>query len=360
MKTSVTSPSVAERLRGAVWGSLAGDAACLGSHWVYDLNELARLFPDGIAGFEPSRQGHYHFGKQPGDQTHYGDGALLMLESIARCGAFSAGDFGERFMAVMGSDTYTGYRDNATRNTLKNFHEFIANNPGTRFDFQQGADDDQPATVTRLAPLVARHWRDTRLPDLAASAAKVCQNNARAVAYAQGLAEMLRRLIEGSEPEAALTAVAAAMATAGAPESEVAEKIRAALAAQKESVLEATLRFGQSCQLAGSFPAALQAVLANRHDYAAAILATASAGGDNAGRAAMIGACLGAYLGVGAIPESWRSRLTAHDLIERELVLIVEVADAPRILEQRLARFDPARHGGEVMATDEPLGAEKW
>ena len=28
-------------------------------------------------------------------------------------------------------------------------------------------------------------------------------------------------------------------------------------------------------------------------------------------------------------------------------------------LEQRLARFDPARHGGEVMA-DPPVGAERW
>lgn len=28
-------------------------------------------------------------------------------------------------------------------------------------------------------------------------------------------------------------------------------------------------------------------------------------------------------------------------------------------LEQRLAIFDPARHGGEIMAT-QPLGAEKW
>jgi ADP-ribosylglycohydrolase len=316
------SSSVAERLRGAVWGSLVGDAVCLGSHWVYDLKELARLFPNGIVGFEPSRVGHYHFGKQPGDLTHYGDGALLMLGSIARCGEFSVNDFGERFVALFGS-SYTGYLDHATLDTLAHYREFITNHPGIPFDFQQGADDDQPAMVTRLAPLVARHWRDPQLPELVAAATRVCQNNARAVAYAQGLAEILRRLIEGSEPEAALTAVAAAMATGGAPESEVAEKIRAALAAQKESVLEATLRFGQSCPLAGNFPAALQAVLAHRHDYAAAILATASAGGDNAGRAAMIGACLGAYLGVGAIPEAWRSRLTAHGFIERELELIV-------------------------------------
>lgn len=40
-------------------------------------------------------------------------------------------------------------------------------------------------------------------------------------------------------------------------------------------------------------------------------------------------------------------------------VVIAPVADAQLTLEQRLARFDSARHGGEVMAT-EALGAERW
>jgi len=31
----------------------------------------------------------------------------------------------------------------------------------------------------------------------------------------------------------------------------------------------------------------------------------------------------------------------------------------PLSLEERLARFDPARHGGQVMRTANPLGAEK-
>jgi antitoxin MazE len=41
-------------------------------------------------------------------------------------------------------------------------------------------------------------------------------------------------------------------------------------------------------------------------------------------------------------------------------IIITPVTDAPLTLEQRLARFDSNRHGGEVMATSELLGAEKW
>ncbi|HEY5439708.1 MAG TPA: AbrB/MazE/SpoVT family DNA-binding domain-containing protein [Gemmatimonadaceae bacterium] len=45
--------------------------------------------------------------------------------------------------------------------------------------------------------------------------------------------------------------------------------------------------------------------------------------------------------------------------VEGRQVVITPVADAPLTLEQRLALFDPARHGGEAMAA--PLaGAERW
>ena len=40
-------------------------------------------------------------------------------------------------------------------------------------------------------------------------------------------------------------------------------------------------------------------------------------------------------------------------------VVITPLADAPLSLEQRLERFDPARHGGEVMITKN-IGAERW
>lgn len=45
--------------------------------------------------------------------------------------------------------------------------------------------------------------------------------------------------------------------------------------------------------------------------------------------------------------------------VEGAQVVITPVANAPLTLEQRLALFDPARHGGEAMASA-PLGAERW
>lgn len=45
--------------------------------------------------------------------------------------------------------------------------------------------------------------------------------------------------------------------------------------------------------------------------------------------------------------------------VEEGRVVITPLDDAPLTLEQRLARFNPAKHGGEAMSV-EPLGAEKW
>jgi len=41
-------------------------------------------------------------------------------------------------------------------------------------------------------------------------------------------------------------------------------------------------------------------------------------------------------------------------------VVITPVVNTQLTLAQRLASFDPARHGGEAMTTDQAVGAERW
>jgi len=47
-------------------------------------------------------------------------------------------------------------------------------------------------------------------------------------------------------------------------------------------------------------------------------------------------------------------------VVDKERVVITPVNDVQHTLEERLASFDPSRHGGEFMATGDLLGAEKW
>lgn len=46
--------------------------------------------------------------------------------------------------------------------------------------------------------------------------------------------------------------------------------------------------------------------------------------------------------------------------VEGDHVVITPVDDSSLTLEQRLAVYDPKRHGGEQMTTTKALGAERW
>ncbi|MBL4743096.1 MAG: AbrB/MazE/SpoVT family DNA-binding domain-containing protein [Cycloclasticus sp.] len=41
-------------------------------------------------------------------------------------------------------------------------------------------------------------------------------------------------------------------------------------------------------------------------------------------------------------------------------IIITPIVSETLTLEERLANFDPAIHGGEAMAVSESVGAEKW
>lgn len=315
--------SFPDRVRGALWGELCGDAFCLGSHWMYSMYEIAQTFPGGIVGFETPSPGHYHHNKRSGDFTHYGDAALVMLASVADQGRFEAEDFGSSLLKLMIEGKYPGYRDKATLGMIANYRAHLDRKPGVPFDYQQGADDDQPATVTHIAPVVIAHLNDPDLLDILAAATRVCQNNVRAIAFAQAAGLILRCLLQGSTPDAAVAETRTIIRAPDPSWAEVNKRMKVACAARMLDVTEATMLFGQSCPLYSSFTAALHTTLICPNDFARAIAATAAAGGDSAGRAAMIGAWLGAHLGVKAIPDAWRSRLNAHDRIEADVERIV-------------------------------------
>jgi ADP-ribosylglycohydrolase len=118
---------------------------------------------------------------------------------------------------------------------------------------------------------------------------------------------------------------------------ELRQQTQKVLAQTGKDVTEATLEFGQACPLPQSFPAALHAFVKHSHDFETAILSTLRAGGDNAGRGAMLGSWLGAHLGVDAIPREWRTRLTAAPQISAALDKIL--LDEGRALDPRGSRL---------------------
>lgn len=304
-------PTLESRLRAAVWGQFIGDAAALGAHWIYDLDELATRFPSGIQGFEEPHAGHYHAGKQSGDQTHYGDAALLLLESLAACGSeFRERDFEMRIASYFGSEVCKSYVDSTTRRMLEDSRK-------SPKQFQVSAQDDQPATISRLAPLVvAYHQRPTEeLLSAVRQLTLVVQSHPLALGCASAHAVLLGHLLNGSDfPEAfEMTRKSPHVSCDGSDYFEFAHMLRGL------DVITATGRFGQSCGLSQSFPSALHAGLLHHQDFTKGILQTVRAGGDCAARAAMLGAWMGAIHGMEGIPKEWLDRLRCKSRITLSL-----------------------------------------
>ena len=72
-----------DKLSGLLYGSFVADALALGVH--YKRAELRRDF-GRVTDYLDPREESYHPSKKRGEQTHYGDQALTLMESIkSRC-----------------------------------------------------------------------------------------------------------------------------------------------------------------------------------------------------------------------------------------------------------------------------------
>ena len=302
-------PDFVDRAKGAIVGQFIGDAMALGSHWHYNLLERERLYPGGIRGFERPVPGHYHAGRNPGDPTHYGDAAMLLLQSLVADRGFDARGFGRRFVSAFDAG-YAGYRDKPTRLTIENAKPQV-DDPA--FAFQSGADDFQTVSMCRMAPVAVLHAGHSDLDAVVEAVVRVTQANAEAVAHNQVFARTLSALLSGMAIEAAIDTACREQSGIGADL--VRLRRSDADSMLEKSVIDATGLVGRSCYLPCTFPSILHACQKHRGNFTTAVLETVRAGGDNASRAACVGAVLGAAVGFSAIPGRLIDSLNASKTI---------------------------------------------
>ena len=316
-----------DSLKGMVIGQFLGDAASLGVHWIYNTKDIASAYPEGLQGFETPAEGHYHAGKSSGDLTHYGDAAWVLLQALADEEVFDVAVFGTLFAQKMDPiNGYTGYFDAATRGTLENYknHLEVSKEP---YSFQEGADDDQLASISSLAVFVAFYIsRLGAVPEDPSDLfvqleqlTRVRQNNDRAVAYCIAHTRLLLELLKGRDIHSAFHHVEEQLDTDAKFDREIHRKLKDAFELKHKNTIEATDILGQSCPLICSFPAAVQSTMKHNEDFEVAILETVRAGGDSAGRAAMIGSWIGARIGAEGLPMAWVEKLSLSSEIHAVL-----------------------------------------
>lgn len=293
-----------DNAKAMVLASFAGDSLALGVHWVYDQALIASTY-GRVRELLPPAPGSYHAGKDIGDFTHYGDQALVLLDSLAHAGAFDPQDFSTRWRALF-EGGYTGYVDRATRNTLDHL------SGGWEYP-DAGSGSTDLAGASRIAPLAYRYREDlASLVQAARSQTAMTHNTANVIDAAEFFARTAHGVLHGQAPaEAMVQALANRL-----PGSPLHGWLEHGLAAAGRDSVQAIAEFGQSCSIDGAFQGVVQLIARHPDALAEALGDSAMGGGDSAARNMLVGMVLGARGGMAAIPARWLEEMKAKKRIE--------------------------------------------
>jgi ADP-ribosylglycohydrolase len=299
------------KAQAMLFAAFAADALALPVHWIYDATKLKKDY-GRVTEFLKPAEGSYHFGKDRGEFTHYGDQMLVLLESVAASGGFRLDDFAYRWRQLF--TEYRGYVDGATRVTLENFARGEAPEDG-------GSSSNDLAGAARIVPLVLCYRDDLdALVRAARMQTQMTHNHPEVVEAADFFARVLWHVLQGRSPVAAIQDVSANVAT-GISLAEWMEEGRQLMTVASVTAIGG---LGQSCSAPHAFPAVIQLIARHQNNLAEALVENVMAGGDSAGRGILVGAVLGAHLGWTAIPTEWIDGLKSHETISK-LAAAVEV-----------------------------------
>lgn len=290
--------------------SFAADALALGGHWVYNAAVIEKKY-GRLDRYELPLGRSYHPTKDKGQFTHYGDQMLLLLEDIATTPGFDLSHFAQTWRNYF--QTYDGYRDHATKDTLENFN----NNLG---DAHSGSPSKDLAGASRISPLIYYARQTDSDPRNAVELQTgMTHNHPDVIQSALFFTEITLAVLNGERPSEAIES---------AVKLSNYENIRIWTEAAKGSLAketrEAIAEFGQQCAAEAAFPGTIHLILKFENDLKEALVENVMAGGDSAARGMAVGMVLGAHVGMAGIPTHWLSEMRAAEHIMR----LMEAIDA--------------------------------
>ncbi len=298
-----------DKLRGAVFGSFAGDSLALGVHWIYDTKEILTDYGRVTSLIDPSPD-LYHPTRKKGEFTHYGDQALVLLESVAIKGGFDPEDSSQRWLSLF--ENYDGYVDQATRSTLRNY--------SLEKDWKDaGSASEDLAGASRIAPLVYRYSNNLdALVEASRTQTKMTHNHPLVIEAAEFFARSAYAVVRGTNPISAMTQTLDDFFK----HSRLTSLFEAGLKTIDEKTTPAITRLGQGCDVTEAFPSVVHLIAKYQENFEEALIECVMAGGDSAARAMAVGMVLGAHVGEHNIPRKWLSGLKARQEINNFLDMV--------------------------------------
>lgn len=262
-------------------------------------------------------------------QLRYTDNTALMLavaETLVEFGGIDPQILGNRFQEYYHKERWRGYGD-----SMRDIQALVSREGVGHIDaaarLYDGAGSYGNGAATRITPLVLYYGASEALADGIDAAVRVTHAHPIALDGARVLAAAQVRAFGMNphrpfSPQAFLEALIDAART---PEMRRKLELVAGLLDGTVPPPEAARRLELSTATHESIPFALYCFLDHPHEFMECVLAAVLHGGDRDTMGAVAGALSGAFLGIGAIPSSWRGRLEndqhiealAHELVVR-------------------------------------------
>ena len=274
------------KIKDMVFSSLIADAYCLGSHWVYDEEQLQNM----KINWENLNNACsiWHKGKSAGEFTHYGDQTYNFYKFLEDKEIFYVNQYVQDWYTKM--TTYSGYIDGATRDTIKNIEDGLQVPCGsTSHDF---------SIVSRIVSLLKVSDSKEQFVNNAQEFVKATHNDSSVVESAKFFANLIVDVLEGKEIVQAIEDLKEKYS------SNIQGWVSKGLASKNDTTFNAIRNFGPACDVEGAFPSVIH-LLAKYDNFKDAMINNAQAGGDNSARAMLVAPILVAKYGTIKIPAAW-------------------------------------------------------
>ena len=284
-----------EKIKDLVISSLVIDSYCLGTHWVYDEEQLIDNSINWNALNVPIAL--WHKGKIAGDFTHYGDQTLWLYEFLKDKNSFDENAFKDFWFEKM--KHYTGYIDGASRNTLSNIEEKIS---------PSGSSSTDLSIVGRIAPLLKVSKTKNEFFKNVEKFVSITHNSQLAKDCADFFAKLLILVLEKNDIKKSI------LKQKETCDEHFQSMIEKALNSKEEDSFKAIRDFGPACDINGGFSGVIY-LLIKYDNLKNMIIANSKAGGDTSARAMIATIIFMANHEIGQLPKEWMN-INAKEKIE--------------------------------------------
>ena len=274
-----------KKIKDLVLSSLVADSYCLGTHWIYDENQLINNDINWEELNAP--MAIWHKGKSAGDFTHYGDQNYWLYEFLKDKNSFNEKEFLDFWFEKM--KTYTGYIDASCRKTILNIENGVV---------PSGANSHDLSIVGRIVPLLKVSKTKEEFLQNVGKFVKLTHNSKEALQSADFFANLLLLVLENNEIEKSI------LELKNSYDSFFQEMIEKGINSKNSDTFETIRTFGPACDINSGFSGVIH-LLCKYDNLKDMLVVNSKAGGDTSARAMIASVILLANKQINEIPKNW-------------------------------------------------------